>query len=311
MGVAYTKIPLSIEDQVKKLESRGLSFDDRELAKSYLGTISYYRLRAYTYPFQDNEDELADHSFVRDDIKFEDIIDLYLFDRHLRALVFSELEKVEVAVRTTMSQIYAESTGNSHWFTDRNNYADEGDAWDRVEQYVRDDVERSNEDFIKHYYKKYDEPELPPSWMSIEAMSFGTLTRLYKALKKSDEKKRVAYKFGLKDVEIMSNWLHAFANLRNACAHHSRIWNRRFVVQMKMPYNTSYVFMARTDALTVKQNKLFALLCGLKYVVDIISPGNDFKRNLLILLKSDRHELLSEKEMGFPPDWEKMPLWTK
>lgn len=307
MSVVYSKHPLSIEDQVRKLESRGLGFGDRELAKSYLGTISYYRLRAYTYPFQDNEDALADHAFVRDDVEFEDIIDLYLFDRHLRALVFSELEKVEVAVRTKLSQIYSEATGDSHWFLDEKHFA-EG-AWNEVMDYVEEDVQRSNEEFIKHYFRKYDEPDMPPSWMSLEAVSFGTLTRLYKALEKCEEKKLVAYAFGLRDVEIMGNWLHAFANLRNACAHHSRIWNRRFIVQMKMPYNTTFGFMPRADAAAVKQNKLFALLCGLKYVVDIISPGNDFKVNLLKLLRTDRHRLLSERDMGFPQGWEQLPVW--
>ena len=51
---------------------------------SYLSNISYYRLRAYTFPFQDNKNEENDHRFVRDDIQF--IIDLYCFDRRLQLL---------------------------------------------------------------------------------------------------------------------------------------------------------------------------------------------------------------------------------
>jgi abortive infection bacteriophage resistance protein len=77
-----------------------------------------------------------------------------------------------------------------------------------------------------------------------------------------------------------------------------------------MPYNTTYPFMSRTDAETFKQNKLFALLTALKYIVDIISPDNNFKKNLLQLL-SERHRLLSLREMGFPKDWETLPVWRK
>lgn len=50
--VPYTKRPLSIKTQVAKLEKRGLIIDDENLAGDYLSNISYYRLRAYTYPFK-------------------------------------------------------------------------------------------------------------------------------------------------------------------------------------------------------------------------------------------------------------------
>ena len=64
----YQKQPLSIAEQIAKLEGRGLQFDDKDLAAKYLSNISYYRLRAYTYPFQDNDDPCMDHQFIREDI---------------------------------------------------------------------------------------------------------------------------------------------------------------------------------------------------------------------------------------------------
>lgn len=53
----YKKIAISIPDQIEKLEERGLKFGDKPFAERTLSNISYYRLRAYTYPFQDNTDE--------------------------------------------------------------------------------------------------------------------------------------------------------------------------------------------------------------------------------------------------------------
>ena len=70
----YQKEPLSILEQIDKLQRRGLIVEDVGMAYNYLSNISYYRLRAYTYPFQNNIDELADHVFVRRDIHFMDII---------------------------------------------------------------------------------------------------------------------------------------------------------------------------------------------------------------------------------------------
>jgi abortive infection bacteriophage resistance protein len=46
----YNKQPIAIDEQVKKLKSRGLNIPDEAKAASYLSNISYYRLRAYTYP---------------------------------------------------------------------------------------------------------------------------------------------------------------------------------------------------------------------------------------------------------------------
>ena len=59
----YTKQPLSIEQQITKLKQRGLHIKDENSAANYLSNISYYRLRAYTFPFQDNNNEGNDHCF--------------------------------------------------------------------------------------------------------------------------------------------------------------------------------------------------------------------------------------------------------
>ena len=305
----YSKKPLSIEEQIIKLEKRGLNFSDKTVAAHYLQNISYYRLRAFTYPFQNNEDPEADHVFLRDDFDFNDIIDLYVFDRRLRNLVFNELEKIEVAVRTQLSLVYSVSSQDVMWYLDSQQYGNPpDDTFTQLKEDIEDDVNRSNEDFIKHYYNKYDSPTMPPSWMSLEVLSFGTLSRMYKLLKRSDDKKKVAHAFGIGDIDVFANWLHAFSNLRNCCAHHSRIWNRRFVVHLKLPYNTSQPFMRRPVLTTIKQNKLFALLSAIKCMVDIISPGNSFKNKLKELLE-DNHRLLTLKDMGFPIKWEELPVW--
>lgn len=51
MNSVYTKKPLTLLEQIERLKQRGLIFDDEKEALAYLFNISYYRLRAYTYPF--------------------------------------------------------------------------------------------------------------------------------------------------------------------------------------------------------------------------------------------------------------------
>ena len=217
-------------------------------------------------------------------IHFEDIIALYCFDRRLRSLIFNAIEKIEVAVRTKVVQVYAESTGNSHWYDDESLYRF---GYDDLMEHIEADVNRSNEDFIKHYNSKYNDPPMPPSWMALEVVSFTTLSRLFQSLKLDNRKEDITEQFGLKKVAILENWLHAISNLRNCCAHHSRVWNRRFMVSVTLPYNTLYLFMDRTTIGQIRTNKLFAVLSCITYILLIISPGSEFKKHLKVKLQSD------------------------
>lgn len=304
----YAKDPLSIDDQISKLKQRGLNFNDQNAASAYLMNISYYRLRAYTYPFQDNSDAENDHRFLRKDIFFEDIINLYCFDRRLRSLIFNAIEKIEVAFRTRLIYKFAMDTNNSHWFVDDNLFCSD-DKYNSVLDDIESEIERSNEDFITHYKNKYDTPSLPPSWMSLEVLSLGTLSRLYDALDRNNAvSKDVAKSLGLPNPMILANWMHGISVLRNCCAHHSRAWNRRFPVSIKLSYNTSNPFIGRDTINEMYNNKLFAYLSCIKYLLNIISPQSNFKANLMTII-SDGGSLLNLKDMGFIPNWHNLEVW--
>jgi len=45
------------------------------------------------------QDNIVDHHFRVDSV-FEDVIDLYNFDRHFRLIVFNAIERIEIALRT-------------------------------------------------------------------------------------------------------------------------------------------------------------------------------------------------------------------
>ena len=200
-AMKYIKQSLTIQQQIEKLKSRGLIIDDNSIVANYLSNISYYRLRAYTFPFQ-NDGKEKEHHFIRSDIHFNDIIDLYCFDRELRTLVFNAIEKIEVSIRTKITYQYAVTTKNSHWFTDESLFKDDSyfalnkskvkEEFFKYNDLIDEigyEINRSNEDFIKHYKEKYTEPDIPPSWMTLEVVSFGTLSRLYELLKRMITKK--------------------------------------------------------------------------------------------------------------------------
>lgn len=171
------------------------------------------------------------------------------------------------------------------------------------------EVKRSNEEFINHYFGKYGEPAFPPSWITLEVVSMGTLSKLFSALDRINSSSRtIAKDLGLYKVEILKNWLHALSSLRNTCAHHSRLWNRRFTIGLQFPYRTTKPFLSKEEVAKIKDNKLFGYLSVILYLIQFISPNSSFKTSLLELLNK-RPKFVKLKDMGFPEDWYNYTLW--
>ena len=95
----FNKPPLTYEKQVELLLSRGLIVTDRKRAERHLANISYYRLSAYMLPYKKKENGIIIDTF-KEGTTWDDIYDLYVFDRKLRLLVFDAIERLEVAIRT-------------------------------------------------------------------------------------------------------------------------------------------------------------------------------------------------------------------
>jgi abortive infection bacteriophage resistance protein len=62
--------------------------------------------------------------------------------------------------------------------------------------------------------------------MTIELMSFGEWSKLYSNLKHKNNRRLIATRFK-KPEHYLKNWISSLVALRNACAHHQRIWNKQ------------------------------------------------------------------------------------
>ncbi len=296
----YTKLPLNIEDQIKKLVERGLTIHDSALAATKLSNISYYRLRAYTYPFQNNSD--PNHPFIKH-ISFEEIISLYEFDRDLRLLVFDAVERIEIALRTRIIYHYALTHG-SHWYENKSLYRN----WNYFNNDITTldkEIDRSEEEFIKHYKNKYSSPLRPPSWMSLEVATLTTLSKMYQNLIRSPEKKAISKSFGL-DIYILENWMHVLSNVRNICAHHSRLYNRTLSQAIVLPSFTHGYLWIENDH--IDNAKMYAVLCSIVFLLDRINGKNDFRVRLNDLFA--RHQMVQPLLLNFPTNWNNEPFWA-
>jgi abortive infection bacteriophage resistance protein len=106
--IVYNKSFLDCPAQIALLKSRGMKFADEDKALHLLENISYYRFSGYWYPLLTDKEN---HVF-KPNVDFETAFSLYKFDRELRKLIISELEKIEVAVRSKMAYIMSLSSQN-------------------------------------------------------------------------------------------------------------------------------------------------------------------------------------------------------
>jgi abortive infection bacteriophage resistance protein len=295
----FQKPALPIPGLIDLMERRGMILGDRGRVAHYLQYIGYYRLSGYWYAFQRRDGSDAAEDF-RHPISFDDILNLYVFDRKLRVLLMDALERIEVAVRATISDTMSLAYG-PHWFMERENFSEDYDHDGMLRRITADAALPQNgkpqTQFIAHYYATYSTPRLPPSWMVFEVISFGTISRIFKHLHKEDQK-RIAALFDFPPQRLAS-WFHALTHLRNLCAHHERVWNRIFGVSPSVP---------KDERDSVDQPKKFYVQAlVVQILLDRISEQTNWGEKLAGLIAE--HPEVNLADMGFPQDWKTRPVW--
>ena len=115
----YTNRPISKACQLAELKNRGLVVGDDNQAIEYLGSINYFRFACYLQPF---EIDPATHQYAVG-TSFDQIIELYQFDKELRSLIFTAIQDVEIALRSRIIHHFSMSHG-TFWFLKRNMFKD-------------------------------------------------------------------------------------------------------------------------------------------------------------------------------------------
>ncbi|MFC3868100.1 Abi family protein [Helicobacter equorum] len=297
----YPKSFKTISELLEILKNRGLIINDDKFASDFLYNVNYYRLSAYFIPFYKSE------NVFKSNITFENICDLYEFDKELRGVIFKYLEQIEIILRTRISHIHAREYGVFGYLNNENSlnrtYKRKKDnvktLYKEFMEKVEQEKSRSNEVFIKHIKEKYKTNDLP-IWALSEILSFGTLTKLYAILPKA-LKKEIANSFNKNlDIEIFDNWLLGLTVIRNTCAHHARIWNRKFTPSFKYPKKLND-FLSKE----VKNNQIFFALS----VMLVLLNNNKLKDELVSLFK--KYPNVDTSEMGFMHNWQEFKMWRE
>jgi len=298
MKISYSKTCTLPQDLIPLLKKRGLFIADEQRAISYLTNIGYFRLSAYLYPLLEMPKE---NHIYKSGATFDIALDMYRFDRKLRILLFNEIEKIEVAIRSAMNNLISDALGDVFWMTNVANFSNYV-IFAKTTALIQTEIEKTKEEFIEHFKNKYSNP-FPPAWMISEIIPLGILYNVFNNLKSKNIKKKIAIHFGV-SLPTFTSWMLVLSNLRNLCGHHARLWNKEIPIVSHNLNNP--VFSWITPAIT-DMKRVYFRICIIKYLLFTVSPNNRFTEKLKLLLAE--YPTVDIRAMGFPANWESEPLW--
>lgn len=309
LAMRYEKPATDIDTQLGLLRRRNLTISSEDLARRWLLTVGYYRLSAYWLFFEVTaaEGETRSKHFA-DGTCFEDVIDLYVFDRKLRLIVTEAIERIEIAVRSRWTNRLSLACG-SHAHLNPELFVSGWDHANRVAQLAKR-TKDSNEVFVKHYRSKYDRPYMPPLWMVTELMTFGELSKWVEATDDAKVRGAVAKDVGLPTQETLIGTLQVLSYVRNICAHHGRLWNRRTVKRLPSikRFKKSLVMEPATGSEQLQlSNRIYNILSVLSLLIRHQAPDTTYTDRLRTLVETRNADQLNA--MGFPDDWPVRPAW--
>lgn len=279
----YTKPHASAADRIKHLKAKGLNIPRPNIAAQKIEAIGYERLRIYFLSRRDQPGKT-----FRAGITYKDIIQLYECDARLRGLSFDAVGRFELAFRNVISEAISDRFG-SHPYYNRAVFKN-AEAHNQALKQVIQTFDKSKDERAKHYRRTYDPPALPPIWTLKEFLTFGGAAHFYASLAgplRSD----VAKAFGVPRLEVFENWVQCFVDLRNICAHHDRLFNRRFQKQLRR--------LSRENIPAAPNNTLKAHLECLDHALEAIGEkaGNVAEAQRLINLH--KYAAVDAAEVGF------------
>ena len=291
----FAKPPLTLAAQAKLLLERGLMGDESEIVAK-LGSVSYYRLSGYWFPFRNPDDTF------RPGTRFELVWHQYRFDRRLRVLTMDAIERVEIALRSRIVYELALRYGAFAHMDIRNFPGWNQNDFDDFHRRLNSELEKSHEAFIEHFQVKYgDEHPSPPIWMVGELFTFGCAFSLFRGIH-PDIRDLLASQYGV-TVKVLLSWLRSINAVRNICAHHGRLFSRVIGVKPLIPERDPRwrVF----DPLP--KDRIFCTLSILRQMLRSDAPSSRWAERFESLLRE--FPQIPLRIMGMPADWKSLEIW--
>lgn len=317
------------EQQADLLISRGLeNASIKPQLIQRLQAVGYYRFSGYFYPFRRTaviNGKQIKLDLFRTGARLKTVWRYYLFDRRLRFLIMDAIERVEIAFRVCLAYEWAKAAGISNPQSLKGSFAKKYRNRPQAERLklFQTNYDRSLEDFAFHFREdeKVAQVEDLPVWVFVQFSTFGNLHNLYKDGLPLKLRQTIAQLFGFLDEAFFSSLIALLVAARNICAHHGRLWNRKWKYDAQPqihPQRSRLADIAKGSADPCwnsmlngnfsKEETAF-LLTALHVLLKYAANTSQWDERLMQLLQESPPGAGIEVEMGFPRNWRDHALW--
>ena len=310
--VEYTKPYREPSDLAFKWIAQGLTIANRKQAERIIFRENYFRFKAYAIPFFDNATDRFHPGTT-----FDELNNLYCADQKLRDFLLPLLAQLEVRIRATVDNIVTSATKDPFWHINPEYFKNFSDV-ERALKKAQQRFDQGKQEFVVHYrdryYTKkcYEYRRTPPFWIISEIFTLEQLLSVCKSLNEQCPKFAVsagknkldsaAVLFGLNSYGALITNLRCILELRNVCAHHTRLWNRNLQspagLKGKLTIQPSHPNRLYSHLLLVR------ISCKAQGIADGIEP---FMANMFATVPVFSRDMAS---MGFPPNWGSDTIWV-
>ena len=283
-----------------------------------LELAGYYRLKGYWYPFLtpmvgSSKRKLP---FLLK-TAWDPIWERYVFDQELRNIVFDGIVSIEVFLKSYMAAELAKATGPFGYLEPAGLPGLSTEEHKSAIAGIAKDYKRSSLPQLKHFKSTYHDP-LPPIWMLVDCLSYGDFKKIFYKGADPAIKRRLALQLGIMsnkpgvgNEKLLRGWLENIRVARNKTAHHDRFWN---CIDPKMTPIKPKLYPANADwwgnewePFRRPESKGPAGFLTMEHFLLKQLGVTHWRTNFIDLM--NRYPGIPLKPMGFPDDWQKLPIW--
>ena len=295
--------PVSVSDQIQYLSSQGMNLSNTERAERTLNHIGFHRLSSYWKPFELPPGTDTGMLFKKG-ASFNTVVTRYLFDQRLRSLLLEAFSFIEISARTHWA--YQLAHGFQH-----GEFAHQEKALFNQE-YHSENLRELQRTYNQSGHLGSNNFQALTIWDVLPAMSFGQLSKWYSNLIDRTTRQSISRIYEMDERTFVSTLRH-FTKIRNICAHHERLWDRRISTGLRIPnrlWNSkeSADAFSRTDQ---ARGRIYNALVMTVHLMEVITPNGDWPERFLNLKEEESFNSIPYEDMGFPSEWREYPIWQR
>lgn len=276
------KTATTIDEQLTRLQERGMAIADIEHARKVLFSVGYYRMGFYWYRFEIPEYRRRGEHRFRRDTTWAKVEALYDFDDRFRNLLSFYLQTIETDIRTRITYIVS-----NHYKTDP--------VWFVNPAYVRGTFIsefcigypklRRNNEVIRKHHRKHPEDTYAPAWKTLEFLTFGEVQYLYLSILDEPLRQQIYSRYNIMEEDVFKSYIDILRIIRNVCAHSHILYDKRLYDGI----------VGRHELLGLETGEEFSIVGILKLVYYMlrqidVNKENEMRNNLRSLVSQVEYD---------------------